>query len=170
MDGEIHQLLAEGRRDRAFEKAVELYGTKVFRLVLSMTANAARAEEVSQDALLKVWQALDSFDPRRSSIGTWIYRIARNTALTHLRSESYRRTLPLEVAVEPSHTPVDDDLRDLVALLPEDLREVVVLYYYQERSVDDVATMLELPAGTVKSHLFRARKMLAEKLQGETRR
>ena len=58
------------------------------------------------------------------------------------------------------------DLRELVEKLPEEQREVVVLYYYQEKSVEDVALMLDLPEGTVKSHLFRARKTLAHIMKG----
>ena len=172
MDSEVQQLLLQGQRNRAFEKILDLYANKVYRLVLSLLGNSARAEEVSQDVFLKIWQALDTFEPQRATVGTWIYRITRNTALTHLRGESYRQTLPIDSIDEPSGAPADhgqDDIRRIVAQLPEELREVIVLYYYQERSVDEVAAMLELPSGTVKSHLFRARKMLAESMKGARR-
>jgi len=173
MDSDVHELLLQGQRDRAFEKIVELYATKVFRLALSLVGDAARAEEVSQDAFLKVWQGLDGFDPRRAAIGTWIYTITRNTALTRLRGDSYRQTVPLEAVAEPAATVVavggDGDLQRLVNQLPGGLREVVVLYYYQEKSVEDVALMLDLPSGTVKSHLSRARKMLAQTMGAKRR-
>lgn len=172
MDSDVHQLLLHGQRNRAFEKILGLYANKVFRLVLSLVGNAARAEDVSQDVFLKIWQALDVFDAKRAAVGTWVYRIARNTALTHLRAESYRQTLSIDSIDEPCVAPAESgegDIRRVVEQLPEELREVVVLYYYQERSVDEVAVMLELPSGTVKSHLFRARRMLAETMKGARR-
>lgn len=101
MDSEVLQLLALKQRDRAFEKLLEMYETKVFRLVMSMLHDAARAEEVCQDVFLKIWQSLEVYDPKRSAPGTWIYRVAQNTALTHLRNEAYRRTLPLNAIEEP---------------------------------------------------------------------
>jgi len=168
MDSDVQVLLRQGQRDRAFEMILDLYETKVFRLALSLVGNAARAEEVAQDSLLKVWQALERYDGR-AALGTWIYTITRNTALTHLRAESYRRTVPLESIAEPAAAAVSGaggDVRRLVERLPEEQREVIVLYYYQEKSVEEVALMLDLPQGTVKSHLFRARKMLAEMMQG----
>src|SRR4051794_12490675 len=174
MDSDVHKLLMQGQRDRAFEEILDRYETKVFRLVLSMVGNAARAQEVAQDAFLKVWQGLEGFDQTRSAIGTWGYAIARNTALTYLRGEAYRHTLALHEISAPAAAPLsrygDDDLQSSVQQLPGELRDVVVLYYYQERSVEDVALMLDLPSGTVKSHLSRARKMLAAKLRGAKQR
>ena len=173
MDSGVEQLLLRRQRDRAFEKILDLYADKVIRLVMSFVGNAARAEEVSQDVFLKVWQSLDGFDPKRAAIGTWVYAIARNTALTHLRAESYRKVLPLDSFAEPQAAPDaarEGDVRQLVDQLPDELRETVVLYYYQERSVEQTAAMLDLPAGTVKSHLSRARKLLAGMLKGAGQR
>ena len=171
MDCEIEQLLLHGQRSPAFEKILDLYADKVFRLVLSLIRNSARAEEVAQDVFLKVWQSLDVFDAKRGGIGTWIYRIAHNTALTHLRAESYRQTVALEAVEEPRAPPAASEpgIRVAVDRLPEELKVVVMLYYYQERSIDEVARMLEMPAGTVKSHLFRARRMLAAIMKGAPR-
>ena len=167
MDSEVPQLLLDGQRDRAFEKIVALYANKVFRLVLSLIGDAARAEEVSQDVFVKIWQAMDVFDPKRAAVGTWVYRIAHNTALTHLRAESYRQTLPMDSVAEPQVSAAEPEgIRHLVEQLPEELREVVVLYYYEERAVDEVAAMLELPSGTDKSHHSRARRVLAEMMKG----
>ena len=167
MESEVGQLLQQGDRGRAFEKILSFYDGKVFRLVFSMLGNATQAQDVTQDVFLKIWQSIQTFDCQRASLATWIYTIARNTAISHLRSEAYRRTRPLEeisgrlVATSAGQ---ELDIRRMVEKLPEELRAVIVLYYYQERSVDDVALMLSLPSGTVKSHLFRARKMLLESM------
>jgi RNA polymerase sigma-70 factor (ECF subfamily) len=167
MDSDVLRMLSQGQRDRAFEEILTLYETKVYCLVFSMIGNAALAQEVAQDSFFKVWQALENFDGR-ASLGTWIYTIARNTALTHLRAESYRRTIPLDGIREPVATDRPDhaDLRQMVETLPEEQREVIILYYFQEKSIETVAQMLDLPQGTVKSHLFRARKALAHNMKG----
>ncbi len=163
MGGELQQLLAEKKRDEAFAGLLKQYQNKVFHLVFSMIGNAARAEETTQDVFLKVWQALPRFDGR-ASLSTWIYTIAKNTTISHLRAEGHRRALPLEEAPEPfarqepelCHLEVDR----LVAKLPVEQRQAIELFYLQERSIQDVAEMLDLPEGTVKSHLHRARKAL----------
>lgn len=167
VDPDIQQLLRLGQRDRAFERILELYQTKVIRFIYALVGNMTAAEDIAQDALFKVWQALDIYDGR-AALSTWIYTIARNTALTHLRAETYRRTLPLDSVAEPATTAAEPipDIRKLVERLPEEQREAVVLYYYQEKSVEEVAQMLDLPIGTVKSQLYRARKTLAEKWKG----
>ena len=150
-----------GRAD--FDDLVQQYRTKLFRLVFSIVGNAARAEEVTQDVFLKIWIALPSYDGR-ASLSTWIYTIARNTSLTHRRSEAYRSVLPLDEVREPAAhraEPVDDMPR-LLERLPDEQKEAIELFYLQERSIDDVAAMMDMPAGTVKSHLHRARRGLAK--------
>lgn len=162
MDEDLQRWLADGRRDRAFDGLVQRYRVKVFRLVFSIVANWARAEEVTQDTFLKVWLALPSYDGR-ASLSTWIYTIARNTSLSHRRSEAYRSVLTLDEIREPGADPVEfRDIPGLLRRLPEDQKEAVELFYLQERSIDDVAQMMDVPAGTVKSHLHRARRGLAK--------
>lgn len=129
-----------------------------------MLRNPAIAEEVTQDIFLKLWQALPAYDGRASP-STWLYAIARNTCLTALRSASYRRTAPLDALREPAAPeipPVRMDMERVLARLPEAQREAITLFYWHEKSIEDVGRMLDLPAGTVKSHLHRARRTLAE--------
>ena len=168
MDQDIRQLLSQRRKDRAFEVLLQRYQDKVFRLVYSLLRNPSGAEEVTQDVFLKVWQALDGYDGR-ASLSTWVYTIARNTSISHLRAESYRKTLSLDEAPEPlaADEPVLSriEIERLVAGLPEEQRQVVMLFYLQERSIEDVAVMLDLPEGTVKSYLHRARKSMATTME-----
>src|SRR5678815_2940627 len=72
MDEDLRQWLSEGDRRRVFDALVPRYRLKVFRLVFSIVGNAARAEEVAQDAFLKIWLALDTYDGR-AALSTWIY-------------------------------------------------------------------------------------------------
>ena len=91
MDQDIRELLSQRQKDRAFEVLLQRYQAKVFRLVYSIVGNSSRAEEVTQDSFLKIWQALAGYDGR-ASLSTWIYTIARNTSISHLRAEFYRKT------------------------------------------------------------------------------
>ena len=94
-----------------------------------------------------------------------MYTVARNTCLSAVRRAAYRRTTPLDDAGEPtvaSHIQGDLSLAQCVATLPEVERLVITLFYWEDRSIRDVALALELPEGTVKSHLHRARKALGE--------
>jgi RNA polymerase sigma-70 factor, ECF subfamily len=168
MDEDIRHLLSQRHNDRAFEALLQRYQTKVFRLVFSIIGSRAQAEEVTQDVFLKIWQALNSYDGR-AALSTWIYTIARNTSISYLRSQTYRRTLPLDESPEPitESEPVTSRIETerLLAQLPEGQREVVVLFYLQERSIEDVAAMLDFPEGTVKNYLYRARKAMAAMME-----
>ena len=171
MDEDLQRWLADGERHRAFEALVQRYRVKVFRLVFSIVGNAARAEEVTQDTFLKVWLALTSYDGR-AALSTWLYTIARNTSLSHRRAEAYRTVEPLDDSIQPSagkpRTTELLDLERLLQRLPEEQLEAVTLFYLQERSLQDVAAMMDMPEGTVKSHLYRARRGLAKMMEGKS--
>ncbi len=164
MDEDVQQLLKKRKYERALERLLDLYQTKVFRMAVMMLGNSGAAEEVTQDIFLKLWQALPAYDGRASP-STWLYTIARNTCLTALRSQSYRKTAPLDELNEPigrDIRPVSLEMEQWLERLPEDQREVITLFYWQEKSVEDVSHMLDLPQGTVKSHLHRARRTLGQ--------
>lgn len=167
MPDDVEQLLRERRYDRALERLLDTYQHKVFRMAMVMLRDAARAEDVTQDIFIKLWRALPLYDGR-AALGTWLYTIARNTCLSAIRAEGYRRTSALHEAVEPSAvstTPLALSVAQCLSRLPEAQRQVVTLFYMQDRSVADVAAMLDLPEGTVKSHLHRARRALAVMMQ-----
>jgi RNA polymerase sigma-70 factor (ECF subfamily) len=164
-DEDIQSLLRKRRWAAAFELLLDRYQKKVFRLVYSILKEAAKAEEVTQDIFLKIWQVLPDYDGR-ASLSTWLYTITRNTSLSALRAESYRKTLPIE-DFEPSAANWEAgmqqlEIKQLLQRLPEVQQQVITLFYLQDRSVEDVAHMLDLPEGTVKSHLHRARRALAD--------
>jgi RNA polymerase sigma-70 factor (ECF subfamily) len=163
MEEPVQQLVLKRRYDEALEQLLDLYEQKIFRMAVAMLRDAGRAEEITQDVFLKVWRALPDYDGR-AAIGTWLYTIARNTCLSAVRSESYRRTWPIADSSEPAvqtTTAADVEIAECLAALPRVQREVITLYYLQEKSVRDVSELLDLPEGTVKSHLHRARRALA---------
>jgi RNA polymerase sigma-70 factor (ECF subfamily) len=159
----VEQLLRGRHYDRALERLLDEYQNKVFRMALAMLRDSARAEDVTQDVFVKLWRALPLYDGR-AAVGTWLYTIARNTCLSAIRADGYRRTSALEDSTEPSAsstTPLQLSVEQCLSRLPDVQRQVITLFYLQERSVSDVAAMLDLAEGTVKSHLHRARRALA---------
>jgi RNA polymerase sigma-70 factor (ECF subfamily) len=155
-----------------FERVVREYQDRIFRLAWSLLRDHAAAEEAAQDALLRVWRGLPRFRGT-SSLSTWIYAITRNVCLSRLA----RRREPVTSLEEPATRRAaerggaataeavrDVDVAELLDRLPAKYREVVVLYYMQEKSYEEVAAMLGMPEGTVKTYLFRARKSMAEEV------
>ncbi|HEX4269195.1 MAG TPA: RNA polymerase sigma factor [Steroidobacteraceae bacterium] len=171
-DRDIVELLRQGGRDRAFEELLRRYEGKVYRLCCALLGDHAQAEDAAQESFVRVWKALERYDGR-ASLSSWIYAITRNRCLTALEK---RRSLDSldelgedgEVGLYATGNPgvgLVEQLRGLVDLLPERLRRTLVLYYYEERSVSEVALMLGCPEGTVKTMLFRARGALSDILK-----
>jgi RNA polymerase sigma-70 factor (ECF subfamily) len=158
-------MLLERRAAPAFELLLDRYQQKAFRLAYSIMRDSSAAEDVTQDAFVKMWHILPEYDGRASP-STLLYTIARNTALSALRAATHRRTASLDCSCEGPAVSVDTvaqlETEQFVGRLPEAEQEVVRLFYLQDRNVDEVAQMLDMPIGTVKSHLHRARRRLAE--------
>jgi RNA polymerase sigma-70 factor (ECF subfamily) len=172
-DDDVRRLLAARRYHEAFERLMELCQDKVFRLAVSILRDRNRAEEAAQESFLKLWQALPTYDGRAAP-ATWLYAIARNTCLATLRSERYRKMEGLDgPRLDPPAAPTvaneDSEVHELLERLPDVQRRVISLFYMEQRSVADVAQLLALPEGTVKSHLYRARRELARMMEGATR-
>lgn len=165
MDDDVERLLEQRRYSEAFERLLDRYEQRVFRFTLSIIRNTTRAEDVTQDVFLKLWKALPGYD-RRASLSTWLYVIARNTALSARRAT--RNDEPVEnvdpAASEPAPEP--PDVMRFVAQLPDVQRDVITLFYIHERRIGEIAEALRMPEGTVKSHLHRARRALADRMRG----
>jgi RNA polymerase sigma-70 factor, ECF subfamily len=167
MNGDVQELLKKRRYERAFEQLFEQYGKKVFRMAVMMLEDTGRAEEVTQDIFVKLWQALPAYDGRAAP-STWLYTIARNTCLSAVRAESYRKTTSLKEASGPTESNaalLNIEWEEYLSKLPDIQRDVIVLFYLEEKSVRDVGEILDLPEGTVKSHLHRARRALADMME-----
>ena len=173
-DQDIVELLHGGATEAAFERLIGRYERKVYRLCCSLLRDPDQAEDAAQESLVRVWRALPKYD-QRASLSTWIYTITRNRCLTAIERRRELDSLsdpavereaavaqPVRPEAETDHLAV---LRELVEALPERSRRVLTLFYYEERSVAEVAAMLGLPEGTVKTNLHRARAALAEKLR-----
>ncbi|MBS1874816.1 MAG: RNA polymerase sigma factor [Acidobacteria bacterium] len=154
-----------------FAQILGEYQDRVFRLCCAMLGDRALAEEAAQEAFVRIWKALPGFRGE-STLSTWIYSIARNACLTARKSKAFERGLSLELpgvrfAAERARAEAPDrsiDILRYVAELPPHYREVILLFHMQEKSYEEVSAMLDLPLGTVKTYLHRARKQLAEAL------
>jgi RNA polymerase sigma-70 factor (ECF subfamily) len=124
---------------------------------------------------VRIWKALATYD-QRASLSTWRYAITRNRCLTAIErrrdlaslSEPQVEAEALALALGGTDSAPEDQfevLRELVDLLPERDRRTLTLFYYEDRSVSEVAGMLGMPEGTVKTNLHRARAALAEQLR-----
>ncbi|HEY1756518.1 MAG TPA: RNA polymerase sigma factor [Bryobacteraceae bacterium] len=169
MDEEIRAHLDAEQWAEAFDLLLRQYQTKVFHLAFSILGNREQAEDAAQEIFIRIWRALPGYRGL-SSISTWVYSIARNCCLTALKSAGSRRTVSLEDAgaraaaekkSDPPSGPHSPDLARLIEELPEKQRQVVALFYLEEKSYEEVSRLLNIPLGTVKTHLHRARNTLA---------
>jgi RNA polymerase sigma-70 factor, ECF subfamily len=156
--------------EEAFEMLVDLHRDRAYALALRVTRTAEDAQDVAQEAFVRAWLALPRFRGD-SSFGTWLHRIVARRALDRAVTLQARRAR--ETAVEhldelPSMGggPRDAALALRLERLMDDLspaqRAAVTLFYWEDRPVEEIAGMLDMPENTVKTHLSRARAALRE--------
>ena len=160
----------------AFAQLVRLYEKRVYALTLRMCKNSADAEEAAQEAFLAAWQGL-AFFRGESSFSTWLYRLASNACVDLLRREGrHRSAAGPSLNDEEAAVDVADDAPSPHALaeraelrqqieaglsaLPEEYRQVLVLREMHQQTYDEIAEILSLDLGTVKSRINRGRKRL----------
>ena len=174
---QLIDLAVQGDRS-AFTALVEMNQERLFASMIQVTGSPDEAEEVVQEAFIRAFIKLDTFQ-RNSQFFTWLYRIAFNSALTRKRRNRVRVSLDhwresngLEVA-DPADA-VDEPMlrqervnrvRAAIQILSEGHRTILVLREMQERSYEDIAEILEISIGTVRSRLSRARNQLKVTLE-----
>jgi RNA polymerase sigma-70 factor (ECF subfamily) len=177
------EVLVSGVRagdEKAFEALMERYRSRVFRLVLGITGNAAAAEEVLQEVFLVVFKKLDSFEGK-AAFSTWLYRVAANAALMRMRKEERGERISLddlepELAGEDEAGGVAHDRiitrESLVMIekaaehLPPELKVIFVLRDLEGFSNEETAEIMNMSVAAVKSRLHRAREYLRPRLKG----
>jgi RNA polymerase sigma-70 factor, ECF subfamily len=158
---------------RAMDQLFRRHSVPVYRFVMRLTGDVSLSEETISEVFLEVWRHAHAF-AGRSRVSTWLLAIARHKALTALKSRS--RSAPpsdfetiILAAGDPEIALHQMDrskvLKACLARLSPAHREVIDLVYYHEKSVDEVAHILEAPAGTIKTRMFHARRHLAEFLK-----
>ncbi len=158
------------RHDRSAQRQLyDLTSEKIYRLMLRMTRNTDDAFDLTQDAFVRVFTQIDQFDGR-SSVGTWVYRIAVNQALQFLRRARTGRE-KLDVVRQTASASIDDqrhitqiDVRGALATLDPDEQAILLLRYREGHSYQKIADVLGCAEGTVASRLNRARQKLKDRL------
>ena len=152
------------RQDRAaFASLFEFFAPRIKGMLMRSGATADAAEDLAQEALLMVWRKAPYFDPGRASAAAWIYTIARNLRVDRLRGDKRAaQYAPLEMAEPESPENPDDMLnasergervRGALSKLSQDQIRVVQLSFFEGRAHGDIAALLDLPLGTVKSRV-----------------
>jgi RNA polymerase sigma-70 factor (ECF subfamily) len=176
-DEELIQLFRDGHA-RAFPALMERYKLELFHFLIRFCGDRQIAEDLFQEAFAQVYQSLPKFDTTRR-FKPWLFTIAANKARDHLRRVGKKHTLSLQAPVDssdrqggemidllegdipgPDEHALQEDLKDqvrrAVMQMPDHLREVLTLAYFQQLSYKEVAEILNLPVGTVKSRLHAA--------------
>jgi len=172
-DADIYRNLEAGQHRAAFEAVLPRYRDKVFRLALSILRDHAAAEDAAQDVFVRVWRALPGYNGS-AALSTWIYAITRNTCISLLRKRRPQVSLDeplfgdnddgggIQLAAPEQDDSAVASVEKLLDRLPERYRQAVVLFYMEDKSYEQTAAALQLPLGTVKALLHRARKRLIE--------
>jgi RNA polymerase sigma-70 factor (ECF subfamily) len=160
------------RGDRlAMQVLFARHHVRIYRFVLRLLRDEMAAEDVISEVFLDVWRQASRFEGR-SAVSTWLIAIARFKALSTLRKrrEEGLDEETMEAIEEPSDNPSisiekldkGKKLRQCLAALTREHREVIDLVYYHEKSVEEVAQIVGIPENTVKTRMFYARKKLGE--------
>ncbi|KQC00386.1 RNA polymerase sigma factor [Pedobacter sp. Hv1] len=161
---------------KAFSVLVDRYQNLVFHVTKKIIPEQADAEDVCQEVFVKIHKNIGTFK-YQSKLSTWIASIAYFTALNHLKknkryqNEDFTEDLlnirtdqddPEELLVKKSTTAY---INKLIAQLPENYRVVLTLYHLEEFSIEEINETTGMPEGTIKNYLFRARKLLKDKVK-----
>ena len=170
LPGVLLTAVAGGDLD-AFSALYDMFARPVFAVALRATSDRQRAEEAVQDTFLKIWRKAQAFDPDKGAAPSWIFTIAKRSAIDVSRRE---QRAPFPTALTPEDAPVPDANDELTTTwqvnaalseLPVDQRSVIDLFVLQGLTHTEVADRLGLPLGTVKTRIYAGLKRLRETLQ-----
>lgn len=170
-DAQLLARVIDGDHD-AFNQIMRNHEDRVFSVCLRIMGNRDQALDATQETFLTAFRKAGQFKGN-SALGTWIYRIAVNTCYDQLRKHKRRRADPIPDHLDPTDYTAEDAM-DAAALrpeiqraldaIPEDFRVAIVLSDIEGLGLPDVAEVLGIPVGTVKSRVFRGRRLLAARL------
>ena len=177
-DEQIVEAVKDGRR-KGQDLMVGRYGQEVFAMIARLTSDVMDAEELTQDTFLRAFSHIDSYDPQRASLATWLCRIVYRLTLDFLK-----RRRPLIVPIEDSQawqTDISDEqleaelstgreeriqrLEQLMDDLPPDERLLLTLHYFENRPLDECAFIMDATSHALANRLYRIRKKLYKQLQ-----
>jgi RNA polymerase sigma factor (sigma-70 family) len=174
-DEDASAAFTEGRPE-GLRLAYERFGPLVYTLALRSVADAAEAEDITQQAFVAAWRGRGGFDPARGTLGGWLVAITRNKIADALRGRQRDQRLLTQitsgVVATVSEAPPDllvDRvlLADELARLPEPQRLAMVLAFYSDLTHEQIAATLRMPLGTVKSNIRRGLARLRSRLEAD---
>lgn len=167
----------------AFAELVDLYKDKIYHISYRMLGNKQEAEDVAQETFLRVYANLDNYDPQYK-FSTWIYRIASNLSIDHIRKRKQTLSLDAEVAGSdgmdwhdrfadmgkgPEEEVLTDELQEevqgAIMSLNPNYRAVMILRYIEDLSLQEISEAIALPISTIKTRIHRGREALRKKLR-----
>ncbi|MBR6169212.1 MAG: sigma-70 family RNA polymerase sigma factor [Bacteroidaceae bacterium] len=172
MEKETNTLIQDLQHQKpaACQKLLTEYGPAVFRMVQRIITQREDAEEVYQDVFVKALRGIQNYNPKQASLGTWLSRIAYNESLNFLRSRKPNiiyiddRELGSDSFEVPDDAPQDEHtialLEQALSLLPPHEQAIISMFYYEEKSLADIAYITGSIPSTVGSQLSRIRKKL----------
>lgn len=182
---EDHRLINQARDgdQKAFESLLNKYRNLVYHVMIKMVGNSQEAEDLTQEAFIKAFNALSSFN-EEFAFSTWLMKIATNNCIDFLRKKKLRVfsiNEPIQYKDEelqyeiPDHELTPDRkmlaeekskyINSAIQSLPPRYRHVILLRHKEEKSYEEISEILNLPLGTVKARIFRAREMLNKKMK-----
>jgi RNA polymerase sigma-70 factor (ECF subfamily) len=176
-DTQLVKASRHGNQD-AFALLVQRHQRRVFNMVMRMLQDYEDASEVTQEAFLAAWQGLPSFRGE-ARFATWLYRITYHCCLRQLerrkREGNLQAVIEVEQILESMHKEQQAEdilerrdrqamVREQMEQLPSQYRMVLILRHLQEMTYEEIADILSMPVGTIKTHLFRARNLLKKRL------
>jgi RNA polymerase sigma-70 factor (ECF subfamily) len=174
-DAQLLARVLDGDHD-AFNQIMRNHEDRVFSVCLRIVGDREQALDATQETFLTVFRKAAQFKGD-SALGTWIYRIAVNTCYDQMRKQKRRRTDPIPDHLEPADRAAEDavesaglrpEIQQALARIPEDFRVAVVLSDIEGMGLPDIAALLGTPVGTVKSRVFRGRRLLARELGNQS--
>jgi len=163
------------KKEESFEEVIERYLPRIFNLVYYRVEDYEEAKDLTQDIFLKAFKAYPSFKGN-SSPYTWLYRIALNHTTNYLKKRGRMKNVSLDEIFEKNPESFgytedfkselrEEHIREKVMQLPHIYRDVIVLFYFESMSIDEISRLLNVPQGTVKSRLSRGREVLSRWLK-----
>lgn len=158
------------KRKEQFEEIYKMYKNSILRTCYMILKDYQLAEDATQDVFVRVYCKLNTFKAK-SDIKTWITRIAINVCKSKMRTRAYSETINSETVIVHSQNKDEHKtenkliISESVMRLPKDLREVTVLFYYQELKQKEIAKMLKIPETTVAYRLRKAKEQLKSNIK-----
>lgn len=173
-EDQLVALLREGSRE-GFNYIYDAYSTALYHAILRLIPEEETAQDVLQEAFVKIWRNIGQYDAGRGRLYTWMLNISRNAAIDRLRSrgevmkskirgdESVVHNIPRNAGMDPQTDTIG--LQNLVAGLRPEYRKIVDLAYYQGYTLSEISQTLDVPLGTVKTRMRAAMLQLREQFK-----